>query len=126
MSSSPTCVDSLLHPLAGVIRQLLTRSEKQQLDRILIDDEENILEALRAGVDVERVFYAGELAVSETLREALPTTVEICEVARRTCKKLFENEKISRIFAIARTPAPVALDALAQLRQDVVVLEDLT
>lgn len=125
MSSSPTVVDSLLHPLAGVIRQLLTRSEKQQLDKILIDDEENILEALRAGVDVERVFYAGELAVSDTLRQALPEEVEVCEVAKRTCKKLFENEKVSRIFAIAATPAPIRLEALTRIRQDVVVLEDI-
>ena len=122
--SQGTVVDSLLHPLAVVIRQLLTRSEKQRLDRILIDDEENILEALQAGVDVELVFHAGELALSETLRKALPAKVDIHEVARRTCKKLFENEKISRIFAIAKTPALVSLDSLARIRQDIVVLED--
>jgi len=39
-------------------------------------------------------------------------------------KKLFENEKISRVFAIAQIPAPAGLDSLAAIPRDIVVLED--
>lgn len=124
--ANPAIIDSLLHPLALPIRQLLTRTGRQELNRILIDDEENILQALEARVAVESVYYAGEEIVSDDLRKKLPPGVKIHEVARRTCKKLFENDKISRIFAIARTPTPLKLEALAAIPRDVVVLEDLS
>lgn len=119
-------VNSLLHPLALTIRQVLTRSGREELDRILIDDEENIDQALDAGVTIESLFYAGDKTISEGLRQKLPPDVTVHEVAKRTCKKLFENEKISRIFAIARTPTPPTLEALAAIRQDIVVLEDVS
>jgi TrmH family RNA methyltransferase len=119
-------VDSLLHPLAVTIRQLLTRSEKKELGRILIDDEENILQALDARVAVDAVFHAGEERVSERLRQKLPPRATIHEVAKRTCKKLFENDKISRVFAVAQAPAPLGLESLAAVPQDIVVLADVS
>ncbi len=123
---NPGVVDSLLHPLALTIRQLLTRSEKKDLNRILIDDEENILQALEARVTIQSVFYSGEERISERLRQKLSPSVTIHEVAKRTCKKLFENDKIARVFAIARTPRPLGLEALAAIPQDIVVLEDVS
>jgi 23S rRNA (adenosine1067-2'-O)-methyltransferase len=123
---NPLFIDSLNHPLAGPIRQLLTRSGRQELNQILIDDEENILQALAAGVEIDSVYYAGEEVVSETLRENLTPGATIHEVAKRTTKKLFENDKISRIFAIAETPKPKGLELLKTIRKDIVVLEDLS
>ena len=123
---NPLLIDSLLHPLAQPIRQLLIRTGRQELDRILIDDEENILQALEAGVEVESVYYGGDEVVSETLRKNLTPGATIHEVAKRTTKKLFENDKISRIFAIAETPKSIRLEALKTISKDVVVLEDLS
>lgn len=119
-------VDSLLHPLAVTIRQLLTRSEKKDLDLILIDDEENILQAIDAGVTLQSLFHAGEETISEDLRRRLPHGVAVHEVAKRTCKKLFENDKISRVFAVARTPPQRGLASLAAIPRDIVVLEDVS
>jgi 23S rRNA (adenosine1067-2'-O)-methyltransferase len=123
---NPLLIDSLLHPLAQPIRQLLTRTGRQELNRILIDDEENILQALEAGVEIESVYYAGDEVVSEKLRKNLTAGATIHEVAKRTTKKLFENDKISRMFAIAETPKSLGLDALKTISKDVVVLEDLS
>ena len=123
---NPLLIDSLLHPLAQPIRQLLTRTGRQELNQILIDDEENILQALEAGVEIESVYYAGDEVISETLRKNLTAGATIHEVAKRTTKKLFENDKISRIFAIAETPKPLGLEALKTITKDVVVLEDLS
>ncbi len=123
---NPLLIDSLNHPLAGPIRHLLTRSGRQELNQILIDDEENILQALEAGVEIESVYYAGDEVISETLRKNLTAGATIHEVAKRTTKKLFENDKISRIFAIAETPKPLGLEALKTITKDVVVLEDLS
>jgi len=125
-ANNPFLVDSLLHPLAGPIRKLLTRSGRQELNQILIDDEENILQALEAGVEIESVYFAGDEVVSENLRKKLTEGATIHEVAKRTTKKLFENDKISRIFAIAETPKPIGLEALKTITRDVVVLEDLS
>jgi tRNA G18 (ribose-2'-O)-methylase SpoU len=123
---NPLLIDSLNHPLAAPIRQLLTRSGRQELNQILIDDEENILQALEAGVEIESVYYAGDEVISETLRKNLTAGATIHEVAKRTTKKLFENDKISRIFAIAETPKALGLEALKTITKDVVVLEDLS
>ena len=124
--SNPLFIDSLNHPLAGPIRQLLTRTGRQELNQILIDDEKNILQALEAGVEIDSVYYAGDEVISEALRKNLTAGATIHEVAKRTTKKLFENDKISRIFAIAETPKSLGLEALNTIPKDVVVLEDLS
>jgi tRNA G18 (ribose-2'-O)-methylase SpoU len=123
---NPNLIDSLNHPLAGPIRQLLSREGRRELNQILIDDEENILQALQAGVEIESVYFAGEETVSDALRKNLTAGATIHEVAKRTTKKLFENDKISRIFAIAETPNPKGLELLKTIKKDVVVLEDLS
>jgi TrmH family RNA methyltransferase len=122
----PNLIDSLLHPLAQPIRKLLTRSGRQELNKILIDDEENILQALDAGVEIDSVYFSGDDLVSEALRKNLTAGATIHEVAKRTTKKLFENDKISRIFAIADMPKPSGLEVLKTIKKDVVVLEDLS
>jgi 23S rRNA (adenosine1067-2'-O)-methyltransferase len=118
-------VDSLLHPLAILIRQVLTRSGRMELNLILIDDEENILEALDAGIGFHSIYYSQENISSELVGK-LPANVKIYRVTRRTCKKLFENDKVARVFAIAHTPAMPGLDSLLETQRDIVVLEDLT
>lgn len=123
---NPNLIDSLLHPLAGPIRKLLSRDGRRELGKILIDDEENILQALQAGVKIESIYFAGEEVISDELRKRLPAEATVHEVAKRTTKKLFENDKISRIFAIANMPKPIGLDALKSIKKDVVVLEDLS
>lgn len=125
-ANNPFFIDSLNHPLAGPIRRLLTREGRRELDQILIDDEENILQALEAGMEIDSVYFAGEETVSDTLRKKLTAGATIHEVAKRTTKKLFENDKITRMFAIARTPKPIGLEALKSISKDVVVLEDLS
>lgn len=125
-ANNPFLVDSLNHPLAGPIRKLLTREGRRELNQIIIDDEENILQALEAGIEIESVYYAGDEVISETLRKNLTAGATIHEVAKRTTKKLFENDKVSRIFAIAETPKPIGLEALKTIKKDVVVLEDVS
>ena len=119
-------VDSLLHPLAILIRQVLTRPGRIECGLILIDDEDNILQALEAGVEIHSIYYSGDEVLSPQLMRKLPSGTSVHEVARRTCKKLFENDKISRVFAIAHTPSPRRLDSLLGTSRDIVALEDLT
>jgi TrmH family RNA methyltransferase len=123
---NPFLIDSLNHPLADPIRKLLHRDGRREFNQILIDDEENILQALEAGVEVESVYYAGDEVISDELRNKLTPGATIHEVAKRTSKKIFENDKMSRTFAIAETPKPKGLEMLKTIKKDIVVLEDLT
>jgi len=125
-STNPNLVDSLLHPEALVIRKLLTRPGRIELNKFLIDDEENIIQAVDAGVEIESVYYGGDEIVSDNLKKKLSSKVKIFEVAKRTTKKIFENDKITRIFAIAVTPKPIGLDAILNIQKDLVVLEDVS
>jgi len=119
-------VDSLLHPMAVLIRQILTRSGRLKLNLILIDDKENILQAVEAGAEIHSLYYAGGEMLSNELLRRLPANIGIYEVAKRTCKKIFENDKVTRVFAIAHTPATPSLDSLLKIWGDIVALEDLT
>jgi len=123
---NPFLIDSLNHPLASPIRKLLHRDGRRELNQILIDDEENILQALDAGVEVESVYFAGDEVISDSLRNKLTPGATIHEVAKRTTKKIFENDKLSRIFAIADAPKPKGLELLKTIKKDIVVLEDLS
>jgi len=116
-------VDSLLHPQAALIRDVLARSERDGSRLILIDDEENITAALRAGLDVRALFHAGDATFAPNFREHLPRTVPRYRLAWRTCKKLFGNDKVSRIFAIADRPPAQPLDSLLPVTRDIVVLD---
>jgi len=73
-------VDSLLHPLAILIRQVLTRSGRLELNLILIDDEENILQVLEAGIDIHSLYYSGGEVLSSELLRKLPANIGIHEV----------------------------------------------
>lgn len=123
---NPEIVDSLLHPLATLIRQVLTRTGRVELKLILIDDEENIMQALDAGVKIHSLYYSGGERISSKLIRKLPENVRIYEVAKRTCKKIFENDKVARLFAIAHMPPRPGLEHLLDIRRDIVVLEGLT
>ena len=119
-------VNSLLHPVASLIRQVLTRVGRLELNLMLIDDQENIMQALDAGIEFHSLYYSGGERFSPELICKLPANMRIYEIAKRTCKKLFENDKVARVFAIAYTPARRGLESLLDDWRDIVVLEDLT
>jgi 23S rRNA (adenosine1067-2'-O)-methyltransferase len=119
-------VDSLLHPAVILVHQLLTRSGRLEHNMILIDDEENIMQAVEAGVEIHSLYYSGVEALSPQLMRKLPFQIRVYELAQRTCKKLFANDKVSRVFAIAHMPATRHLSSVEDSPRDIVALEDLT
>ena len=118
-------VDSLLHPSAVELRQLLNGSQEERPRRMIIDDEENIVQALRARIKIERVFHTEDQDLSEGLKAALLPDATVHIIAKRTCKKLFETHKSSRVFAVAQTPPLPTLIEFAAFKKDIVVLENL-
>ncbi|VAW37674.1 hypothetical protein MNBD_CHLOROFLEXI01-2636, partial [hydrothermal vent metagenome] len=119
-------VDSLLHPRAIELRQLLGNVQQDVRPRsILIDDEENIMQAMAAGVKIERIFFTSDMPIPPQLQQKLAPSVKTYELAKRTGKKLFKTGKWSRIFAIAQAPPLLTLADLASMKKDMVVLENL-
>src|SRR5690349_7140557 len=119
-------IDTVTHPLALRIRDLLSRAGRAAADDILIDDEENIRQAVRSGVRLASLYYAGDSVIPPDLVAAAGRGVPVHEIAKRTCKKLFETERMSRVFAIAPRPAQPSLADVAATARDIVVLDDLT
>jgi hypothetical protein len=56
---NPEIVDSLLHPLAILIHQVLTRLGRLERKLILIDDEENMIQALESSGSDPHGFQGG-------------------------------------------------------------------
>jgi TrmH family RNA methyltransferase len=119
-------IDSLRHPQSATIRSLLTLSAETARHSILVDDEDNILRALNAGIAVRSIFQSDSVTLSDDLRQRLPSTARHYTVARRTCTKLFGNDKVSRVFAVADSPPPQSLDALSATERDIVVLDGIS
>lgn len=118
-------VDNVNHPIAIQIRSLLQREERKAQKLMIIDDEQNILEALQQQINIVMVLHTEEDAVPESIIQQLDATVPIKTIVKRTAKKLFGGEKMSRLFAIANMPHALSLEALAAKQQDMVVLEKL-
>lgn len=56
-------VDSLNHPLAHYLLNFLQRKTRLESREIIIDDIENIEEALLAGVSINKLFISGTQTV---------------------------------------------------------------
>lgn len=116
-------VDSLNHPLAIYLRDLLNRESRLQAQEIIIDDIENIEQALKAGVRLKKWFVSGSnIQIPQTLYQQL-NKIPGYEIAPRTCKKIFENDKMSRMFAIADLPSLVTSINNFTSEKDLVVLD---
>lgn len=118
-------VNHLKHPLALTIRSLLLREERRRLNKMIIDDEENILQAIDSNIKLNQLFTTDLESLSKKFFEKIPLKVPLVNVSLRTSKKLFGNEKSSRIFAIADMPKPRTFASLAMLPTDIIILDNL-
>jgi len=116
-------IDTVVHPLAVRIKELLTREGRFAAGLFIIDDDENIAQAIRGGVMLDSVYYAGEDRLSERTLRMLSPDVPVHEVAPRTCKKIFEKDRFSRVFALATTPPEPELGDLPS--GDILILDGL-
>ncbi len=118
-------VDHLLHPLAVQVSNLLTRSGRIATRQIIIDDEQNILQFRGTGAEVQRVFLSEDHGLSPAEVRQFAGDAPSSVLARRTSKKIFGNERLSRVFAIAQMPEANSLKALPRVSGDILVLDNL-
>ena len=113
-------IDSVRHPAVARVADVL-RSRAHRPRTVLIDDAENIAQAIRARVRIISVYTTpGErctgigLDVPDVDRHVLTEEV---------MRSLFHGEKRGRVFALAQAPAPASWRDIAAARGDVVVLD---
>ncbi len=94
----------------------ILRGRRSSEGWIVIDDLQNIEQAVRAGVIPVKIF---------SNEDRLPSNcdVPVVEITRTDARRLFADERSSRTFAIARTPRPARLEDLVDRRGDVIVLD---
>jgi TrmH family RNA methyltransferase len=115
-------IASTLHPAVARARDALRAGPGHPL--FLIDDEENVLEAARAGVSLEGLFVSGPDEPSADLsRLADHERLSMHVLAPPVAKALFRTEKRSRVFALARAPRASTLDDFSGRAGDIVVLD---
>lgn len=116
-------VESARHPAARRIADVL-RSRSDTPRVFVIDDRENIEQAVACGIELDSVYATGS-AVAEgfpTLAGVGPgTPLHVLDDA--VASSLFGRQKQSRVFALAHAPRPPRLGDLTGTTGDVVVLD---
>jgi TrmH family RNA methyltransferase len=114
-------IDSAHHPDARRVTDVL-RGPAGAGRTFLIDDEENIVQAVRGGIRLDGLYLTDDAPPAhEMMRAAQGTPVHV--ISARVGKELFGVEKRSRVFALARTPRPPALADVTHRPGPIVVLD---
>jgi TrmH family RNA methyltransferase len=118
-----TTVGTVRHPVARRVADVLRRGSGGS-GVFVVDDVENIAQALRCGIGLDSLYVTESLAGCALPQLAgvdrrVPRHVLDDDVAR----SLFGEQKRSRVFALARTPPASRLRGLAGATGDIVVLD---
>ncbi|MBW3085264.1 23S rRNA (adenosine(1067)-2'-O)-methyltransferase [Austwickia sp. TVS 96-490-7B] len=101
----------------------LLKGKNKRTRVMIIDDEENIAEALRQGIQIFTVFISEGTDLSADLVDLLADDLDIQQLSIRLSKELFGVERRSRVFALALKPRPWKVSELLDLPGDVVILD---
>lgn len=115
-------IDHRGHPLARRVTEVL-RSGNRSRGLFLIDDEENILQAVRAGVRLDGLYLSGTARADDATATAQRAGIPVYRVPDAVSKDLFGVERRSRVFAIARGARRATFADLGDRPGDVVVLD---
>lgn len=115
-------IDSLNHPQARLLLELLRPEGRRHHGLLIIDDAQNILQATRAGLEMEGVYCTDWEDQPEWLHAIQARHYQL---SWRTAKKIFEAERNSRTFALAVPPPAMDPLTILSLPGDVVILDQL-
>jgi TrmH family RNA methyltransferase len=119
-TATAQAIDSARHPVARRIADVLrTRSERPSI--FVLDDLENIEQAIACGVEVDSL-YLSTSADGSTFA-GLDTQAPRYVLDDRVTRALFGEQKRPRVFALARAPRPPRLRDLSGTTGDIVILD---
>lgn len=118
--SSSHHIEDIKHPLLRRVSDIM-RSTSSKPRMLIIDDEENILQAMASGVEIESIFVSQSF--KSELDEHLLDFNELYTVKSEAMKPLFKGDKRARVFALARSPKPQSLQNMIDIEGDLLVLD---
>ena len=125
-TSAPTLptvvIDDARHPAVRRVADVL-RSRASKARTILIDDEENIIQAVRAGVEIITLYFSANLLENTNWNQLAGSTPDIQVLGPGVMRGLFAGEKQSRMFALARAPRSASWRNLSTMQGDLLVLD---
>ncbi|MFD5600243.1 TrmH family RNA methyltransferase [Leucobacter sp. NPDC058333] len=119
-----TCdaIDSVRHPAVARVADVL-RSRSSRPRTVLIDDVENIAQAVRAGVRVIAVYTSATECHRAADLQTVAPSAELHILADALLRSLFGRDKHARIFALVRAPRPASWRDVAARQGDLLVLD---
>lgn len=122
--TAPVVIDNPSHPVAGRLRDIL-RAGSRIRRTVLIDDEDNIAQAVRGGIRLDSIHLlhgadAGHSALVEVVRSQC---IPVYRIERSVAASLFGSEKRSRMVALAPRPRHGTLAELGRRDSDIVILD---
>lgn len=119
-------LDVLADPSDPAVQRLsdLAKPARGTVRTAIVEDQEPLVQALRAGVRFVEVYGESTRAFPDDLA-ALCTELEVPVrlVEPAVLTKVFRSEKRPKVFGVANIPAPARFSALAEGTGDVLVLD---
>lgn len=117
-------IERVSDPLARRVGDVL-RAGNRARRAILIDDEENVLQAMRSGIRVEAIVLSRDVRAlgPELAGAARAHGARIRRIDEAVTAALFGRGKRARVFALAACPRKHTLDDIAARPGDILVLD---
>lgn len=122
LHSEAQAIDSVRHPVARRIADVL-RNQSSRPKIILIDDAENIEQAIASGIQLDSLYGTARSIASDQIIPHVGDDVPRYLLDDRVASDLFGGQKHARVFALARAPRTPVVDDLRGTRGDLVVLD---
>lgn len=119
---SAAVIDDARHPAVRRVADVL-RSRAPKARTILIDDEENIIQAVRAGVEIITLYFSADLFEDASRSRLVGSAADVQVLSREVLRGLFAGEKQSRMFALARAPKTASWRNFSSRQGDLLVLD---
>ncbi len=119
-----TVIERVTDPIARRVRDVL-RAGSRARNTIVVDDEQNIRQALRAGVRLDGIYLTHDLDAdgTELVDTARADGTAIYRLDSAVTAALFGDTKRARTFALAAHPPRYTLDNIARRPGDILLLD---
>lgn len=114
-------IDDISHPVVRRVADVM-RSTAPRPRTLIVDDEENIRQAIAAGVQIDSLYATPGVELGAEFQTDV-TAAPLHLVQDNVMKGLFKAEKRSRVFALARAPKPATWDDVTARGGDLIVLD---
>lgn len=121
LTGDESVIDDVRHPAVRRVADVM-RSKSAKPRTLIIDDEENIRQAVAAGLNIESLYATPTSSGIQDL-ESVTTPSSFHTLGESVMKSLFTGDKRSRVFALARAPRMARWRDISRPHRDVLALD---